>query len=525
VVTLDVVIAADLRLAAAEGVASDVRQLTARGLKVGLVHLPGRDLERDQPFDMEYRHLLTRSVAQLILPADSVRARLAVVHTAESVPDGAFTSAMIEADRALVIATLPPRRWARARYDVADVAERLSTVLGAQPSWVPLDPTVRRALSRRKYALTLTPHDWSDPKDRVATLLKLAGAKPRGKSTLMRKTEDVPLPERSHGVLIVDITGEDRPDTLLPAVRRETTDAERPRVVATSAIQAAEHAGDLAVETMPRTINALEYEDRRDYLTKRISSLLAGHQPDDVIVLDDFSTGVDVRSLLGGSTAKVWLVQPEGPVDLPPVDDTLGKRVADALPPGWVVSPVSSDFDDDDRGDDDGIGETADTVYPNKIVTRLRHWLATTGAAVTHLTRRALARRRPPEPLPTALIVAPEVHSDPEAAVRAIVRRQHETNVFRATALAPPDWEPVAAQHGLPIETLIPEPTWASIYGSGWREYVRQRVREASTVFGASTVVFTDNIADDVNVALDAVEASAQASQGHLARAHGETTL
>jgi hypothetical protein len=105
---------------------------------------------------------------------------------------------------------------------------------------------------------------------------------------------------------------------------------------------------------------------------------------------------------------------------------------------------------------------------------------------------RARVSHPAPERLPVALVVVTGENVESEPTLRAVAERAQMTTAFRAAVLAPPDWVDDATDLGITLETLVPAPTWSTLYGGGWHEYVRRRVDETCRVIHPTTVVFVD---------------------------------
>lgn len=485
--TFDVLFTADLRRAhgACDELADDAQLLAEAGFQVGFVNTSKS--AADAPFAGTIRDLLRRGTVQLVLGPDSAQARLVTVHEPEVFMGSQPRLPDISSEKVLVIADRSPKHGLSRRYDIDTVSERIRDTFGARPTWTPRNAPVRETLTAGSSGVQLTKYDWSDddPEHRLARISELIG---NDKTPKPPEPAEPHASPRRHGVLVIDLTGEDRPDTLLPAVRRETTDPQRPRVVVTSAEQAAEHLGDLAVEILPRSLAGLSRQERHAYLSRRIASLVQTHQPEDIVVIDDGRNAATVGSVEAGRQTRAWRVQPHGTDEVAVADEGLGKRIRSVLPPGWTVVPVAT-------------RQTGDANEP-KPRNHRSGWLTRAWVAV----RRRFTRR---PSRPSVLIVAPDVHVDPAAAVRAIAVQQVAAGTFQAALLAPPDWEAAASGHGIRFESLIPEPTWLAIYGSGWRDYLRRRVRDAGEQFQPTAVVFAETFTSDAGVAMDVIDATA----------------
>lgn len=454
----DVIVAADLSAAngATAALADAIKVLLGAGYRVALVHVGGGV---EPAFTQRIREVLHNTSADLLLPSDDVASRLLVVCSPEAFAPPPASFPIMSAEQAIILVN-ESRAAQRQR---AAIEAGIAEAAGARPDWAQWEPA---AFGKH--------------------VEELIGAAEPGQ---IGTVGDAAVPDRRRGVLIIDLTGVDRPDTLLPAVRRETTDPDLPRVVATPAARAAEHAGDLAVETFPRTVVDMPPDRRATYLADRIVGLLRSHQPHSVFVLDDDSAGFDLAEVEADVIDHAWCVTPGAGSDGTDVDDELAQRVNSVLPPGWSVVPLASR---NRSGSGSGSGVASATLA------RLRRW----GASL----RSNLAWRPRPS---GALVVAPQLHSRPEDAIRALRQKQIEAGGMSVALLAPPDWEPAASKQGIPIETLIPEPTWHTIYGAGWADYVSERVREVRAASNAATVVFAEDFSAN-SPALHALEVAAR---------------
>ena len=341
-----------------------------------------------------------------------------------------------------------------------------------------------------------------------------------------------PAAPRERGTLIVDLTRGDRLEYVVSSVVRAAVNDGGPRVVALPAARAADLDGRVPPETFPRALDQLPTAERRVYLQRRIAGLVRTHRPARVLVVDDgHAAARDVLSLAHGAGADIWHVQPTGPSA--PVGDVLAEHVAAVLPRDWGIArmtprPAPAARSAGAGQDRDVVGRLGRAVRSRAqdTVTRIRRWLLArlkAGARAADLVLFELDEAHPvlpvntgsthPEPglLPVTLIVVTGGYGHPHRAVRAIAERQQVTGTFRAALLAPPDWEPVASAAGLTVETVLPETTWTALYGSGWEEYLRERIDEACRALGPATVVHTEgafNESDEAMVVLDIIESA-----------------
>lgn len=492
----DVVFSGDLRSVDAAAVDA-IAALGDTGYRTALLHVPLTTTAR--PFDPSARTLLDSRTATLVLPADDFATKVLVFvdPTAVAALSGDRTS--VEAEHVVVIA---PERAAR-KYDVTQTHDLVKQLTTRDARWAPADDNVRLRLSASGLGELLKAWDEG--------LAPLIGEPPGHKRE--------PSPQQAHGTLVIDLTSSDTPDVLLPSIRRETA-IEAPRVVALPGDRAAEHSGDLAVETFPRALDGLPAGDRERYLHMRVSGLVQAHKPKRVFVLNDSSQTANLGAALAAANES-WLVQP-GVASRPDSNDVAG-RVSDVLPRGWGVTKLSTDTD---GGEDPGTAATrpgflARTWHRAVLAMRRRRlrrlkrgahagalMLVELDEADVALPVRAQVSHPEPDQLPITLVVVTSIHADPAASIRSIVQRHLESASFRVAILAPPDWEVPASEHGLTIETLIPEATWRYLYGGGWQQYMRQRVAEVCRSIGPETVVHAEDVLANGSVALDVLEAA-----------------
>lgn len=341
-----------------------------------------------------------------------------------------------------------------------------------------------------------------------------------------------PPPLRERGTLVIDLTRGDELDHIVSSVVRAAVTDGGPRVVALPAARAAELDGRVPPETFPRVMNELRTDRRRWYLQHRVASLVRTHKPARVLVVDDGHVGAhDVLALAQSASTDIWHIQPVGPSA--PVGDVVAENVAAILPRTWGISrmiprvahgelgaPVASDADVLAR-----LG-SALRRRSERVVTRLRRWLLgrlKSAAQATDvvlfeiddaeavLPVHTVGSRADPATLPVTLVIVTGDYGDADRAVRAIVERLQVTGTFRVALLAPPEWEPVASAAGLTIETLLPQSTWAALYGTGWEPYLRQRIHDVCQSLGPATVVHTEgtfNRSDDSTAMLGILESA-----------------
>lgn len=335
---------------------------------------------------------------------------------------------------------------------------------------------------------------------------------------------------RPRGTLVVDLTRGDTLDSVVSSTVRATVAARGPRIVALPAARAAGLTARVAVETFPRALEDMATEDRRHYLRTRLASIVRAHAPARVIVVDDGHG--DARELFTelDGVAALWLIQPGG--SSAEIDDDVAAEVVSILPRGWSMAalppgraaaialpatPVETDALARTRRRLLLWARAFNTAMRRRLLSWLRADAQQAGLMLVELDGaghmlpvRASAGQEQGQRLPVALVVVTDQYSDPSDGVRAIVERQLVAGTFRTALLAPPEWEPAAVSAGLTVETFIPEPAWALLYGSGWSPYFRQRVYEACQAVAASTVVFAENVVPEhaAAAALDVLEAS-----------------
>ncbi len=348
---------------------------------------------------------------------------------------------------------------------------------------------------------------------------------------------DPPAPAATQpGTLVVDLSsGGDRLNQMVSSIIRATVSVEGPRIVALPAERAARAGGRVAVETFPRVLDQLHPADRRRYLRMRVAGLVQEHRPARLIVIDDGHAAVrDVIADVTTAETTGWHVRPGGSSE--PAGDALAGQLAAILPAGWGISRLTATgFATPPAATVQAMPESNDLLARAR--RRLRRWArgqvyairramlrwVTTQAGASGLMLmeldeigvglpvRAGSTHPYPEQLPVALVVVTDVYAEPESGVRAIAERQQVTGTFRTAILAPPEWEPAASAAGFTVETMLPRPVWATLYGAGWPSYVRRRVDEVCRALGPATVVFADgNLggSEQADAALDALEAA-----------------
>ncbi|MFW6033809.1 MAG: hypothetical protein ACOC9R_01630 [bacterium] len=361
--------------------------------------------------------------------------------------------------------------------------------------------------------------------ERVANLI--------GEPTTVPPDAPVPPPTQP-GTLVVDLSGGgDKLNQMVSSIIRATVSVEGPRIVALPAERAARAGGRVAVETFPRVLDDVHPAERRRYLRTRVAGLVQEHRPARLIVIDDGHAAVrDALADVPTAETTGWHVRPGGSSD--PAGDELAGQLAAILPTGWGISRLTVA---------NSAPPTAAQAMPesndllSRVRRRLRQWArgrayagrrallrwvkshaAASGLALMELDEtevglpvRAGTSHPHPDQLPVALVVVTDVYAEPERGVRAIAERQQVSGTFRTAILAPPEWEPVAAAGGFTVETMLPRPVWATLYGDGWPHYVRRRVDEVCRAIGPSTVVFADGGlggSEQADAALDVLEAA-----------------
>lgn len=319
-------------------------------------------------------------------------------------------------------------------------------------------------------------------------------------------------PRLRRGTVVVDLTAGAHLDPMVSSVTRAAVN-EGPRVLVLPAARAAEVGGRVAVETFSRTIADLRAPDRRRYLAFRIAGIVAAHRPARLIVIDDGTEAVrDLLRTVDKETTDAWRVEPGRASE--PAGDAFAEVVAKILPPGWGIAPapqkslvppavalergLGADLRRWLRGVTRSIADAQRQRRLLRLKNRTRYsrlMLFEFEEGIAALPVRSGTAHREPKLLPISLVIVTDVYIDAERTVQAIVERQHVTAGFRVALLAPAEWEPVAAAHDLTIETLVTEPAWNTLYGSGWNEYLRQRIDEACRVIGPATVVMADGSA------------------------------
>jgi hypothetical protein len=336
-------------------------------------------------------------------------------------------------------------------------------------------------------------------------------------------------PARPRGTLVVDLTRGRRLDPMVSSIVRATVAERGPRLIALPAARAAELGNRIAAETFPRVVDDLSAGERRAYLRMRLPGLLRAHRPARVMIVDDGH--LPVRELATGFIdydAAIWHIQPAGVSA--PESDQLVQQIAALLPTGWSISRLTAPADaapepaPPQPPDLPSRAGLAISRWWRDVGARVRRWLLgrLTGdlraaglglveVGDTPVTLPAGPDRPGSDAVPVALVVVTDTYADPEPSIQAIAERQLVAGTFRAAVLAPPDWEPAAAVAGLTVETLLPETTWSGMYGSGWPEYVRQRVDEACRALAPSTIAHAGGSlarAEELRVVLDVLESA-----------------
>jgi hypothetical protein len=267
-----------------------------------------------------------------------------------------------------------------------------------------------------------------------------------------------------------------------PAAAPRTVDhppppvTDRPRV----AIAPAAHAEDVdadAIETFPRVLDEMPAADRKRYVDLRVDGLLRSHGNAEIVIIDDSGdrtpasqerrepTGAPTRP--GAGTRALSRLRRQARAT---VYALRRHRLARLKAGARAANVMLVELDE---------GEIALPVHTN----------------ATHAE---------PDQLPIALVVATDESLDPARVVRAVARHQQITSAFRAAFLAPRRWEAVASEHGMTIETLLPESAWTRLYGSGWVHYLQHRIDEACRVIHPVLVVRV-GAGDDEDGRIDAV--------------------
>lgn len=356
--------------------------------------------------------------------------------------------------------------------------------------------------------------------DRIANLIGPPGTAP---------VAAPPPPVRERGTLVVDLTRGRRLDPMVSSIVRATVSERGPRLIALPAARAAELGSRVAVETFPRALDDLTAADRRTYLRMRLTGLFQAHRPARVLIVDDGHAALrGIAADLDEPGTDVWHIQPSG--RSAPGDDELVRQIAALLPSGWSVSrlagshraepAVASPQPDDLRTRVARAAGRWRRRAAAAIRRRLLRWLISdlraTGFGLSELGDTTVTLpvgpgRSGADAVRVALFVVTDAYAEPKASVRAIAERQLVAGTFRTAVLAPPEWEPAAAAAGLTVETLLPETSWTALYGSGWPEYVRQRIDETCRALGPATIVHAGGRlsgVDDTRVVLDVLESA-----------------
>lgn len=158
----DVVMVSDLRLTGGTtaSMAEEIRAQAAAGYRTALVHVNSTLTSGVRGISAHLRGMVDDGLADLALPGDRVRARHAVVRHPRVAQEMTAPLREVEVEGVTLVANHPLRDGSgQRRYDPMAVNRALATSLGAEPTWRPVGPVVRRQLSEVD-DLNVDARDW-----------------------------------------------------------------------------------------------------------------------------------------------------------------------------------------------------------------------------------------------------------------------------------------------------------------------------------------------------------------------------
>lgn len=341
-----------------------------------------------------------------------------------------------------------------------------------------------------------------------------------------------PLCPASSGKTLVMVLSCDVDHGVVSAVLQAVQEQETGCTVAVPAASAGEVPSGSVVETFPRVLDQLDGSERRRYLAARFDGLVRAHEPDAVVLVDGAEAEAQHITAMCAQTRRtepeVLRVFPGQGAEA--ARGALAKTIGATLAEGWQVAPGNIAAPSRPAAAKPSRLSRLIDKLPQSwhLYTRARRKLwtlrrehlnrlidqaADIDAVVFDAIEAELSLPVPvriahptPQRLPVALVVVHGESLDSVATIRDLLQRQQITSQFRLALLAPSSWEAEASAHGLAIETLVPESTWASLRGSGWSRYLQQRVHEACSAFSPHTVVFADRPVSESGV-LEVLEA------------------
>lgn len=193
VVDVDVIMATDCRFPGGS-TASVVEEIEAQhraGYRTALVHLPSPVQRSRRPFAPRITQVLREGKARLVLPHESVRARVLLVRHPTLFTTVPVDLPDITVEHTVMIANQVPvdDRATEPYYDVASVHRNTQRALGHAPVWAPIGPLVRTALTDSWADVPMVDEDWvniidadvwSVPRDGLVGEIPVIGRHSRG---------------------------------------------------------------------------------------------------------------------------------------------------------------------------------------------------------------------------------------------------------------------------------------------------------------------------------------------------------
>ncbi len=163
---LDIVVLTDLRFpgGTSSSLADELRAAAAGGYAIGVLHLANPRLSRGAAVHPELRDLLDEGIAQLVLPGESVRARVAIVKHPMVFSTWIGGKLPIDVDMVIVNVGQVPDDRSGTYYDAVAVDQHITEALRVSPLWIPVSPMVRATL----HGVSLAAQDWVEITDCAA---------------------------------------------------------------------------------------------------------------------------------------------------------------------------------------------------------------------------------------------------------------------------------------------------------------------------------------------------------------------
>ena len=169
--TFDILVATDCRLRAGTtaSVVDEIRAQARAGYRTGLLHVPS-PLTAERSFAPALRDVVDDGTAILVTGMAGVTTKLLIMRHPSAFGGLPSDLPKISADRVVIVANDVPER-ARNRERVNDlprVAEHLEQAAGVPPTWAPISPIVRDALTPLVAGQAMLPWDWEPVLDVAA---------------------------------------------------------------------------------------------------------------------------------------------------------------------------------------------------------------------------------------------------------------------------------------------------------------------------------------------------------------------